>query len=139
MSPRRRPMTRAEVTTRQQHAHAFAVAAELVSSLGHDAGMTQLGNTVASLAVLSGISAGDAICGAVLGERAAGESHAEAVDLLRRATPGTNYAAQLKRLIDAKGDAQYSAMLITEARAAELMVSARNLLVGMDAVIRGLP
>lgn len=61
-------MTRAEVTTRQQHAHAFAVAAELVSSLGHDAGMTQLGNTVASLAVLSGISAGDAICGAVLGD-----------------------------------------------------------------------
>jgi hypothetical protein len=70
MPPRTRKMTRTEVRTRAQHAHAFLTAADLVVDLGHDAGIDDLGNTIGSLAVLAGIAAGDAICGAVLGERA---------------------------------------------------------------------
>lgn len=132
-------MTRADAVTRQQHAHAFLAAAELVTELGHDAGITPTGNTVASLAVLAGIAAGDSICGAVLGQRAAGDSHNEAVKLLRQAAPNANYSAQLRRLTDSKSESQYSTELITDARAAELMVSARNIVAGADAVLRKLP
>lgn len=66
MPTRTRKMTRTEVRTRAQHAHAFLTAADLVVDLGHDAGIDDLGNTIGSLAVLAGIAAGDAICGAVL-------------------------------------------------------------------------
>jgi hypothetical protein len=133
-----RVMTRVEVEVRRQHAHAFLVAAELVAELGEDAGMANTGNTVGSLVVLSGIASADAICGAVLGHRAAGDNHAEAVKLLKQAVPGKNYAAQLRRLVDSKSESQYSASLITEARAAELTVSARKLMDGADEVLRTL-
>jgi hypothetical protein len=65
----------------------------LVAELGEDAGMANTGNTVGSLAVLSGIASADTVCGAVLGHRAAGDNHAEAVKLLKQAVPGKNYAA----------------------------------------------
>ena len=88
MPARTRPMTRADASTRQRHAHAFLNAANLVIELGDEAGIPDIGNTVGSLAVLAGIAAGDAICGATLGQRAAGESHGEAVALLRRSERG---------------------------------------------------
>ena len=132
-------MTRADAVVRLQHAHEFFAAAELVTDLGEDAGVANTGNTVGSLAVLSGIASADAICGAVLGHRAAGDSHSEAVKLLKQAVPGANYPAQLRRLIDSKSESQYSTSLITEARAAELMVSARKLMEGADRVLRKLP
>lgn len=134
-----RTMTRADAKVRQQHAHAFLVAAELVADLGEDAGIANTGNTVGSLVVLSGIASADAICGAVLGHRAAGDSHADAVKLLKQAMPGESYAAQLRRLIDSTSESQYSTSLITDARAAELMVSARKLMTGADEVLRALP
>lgn len=83
-------MTHAEVRTRAQHAHAFLTAADLVVDLGHDAG----------------IDAGDAICGAVLGERSAGQDHGDAVAMLRRTEPGTRLAQHLARLIDSKTETQ---------------------------------
>lgn len=83
MSARTTRMTGAEVRTRAQHAHAFLTAADLVADLGHDAGIDDLSNTVGSLAVLAGIAAGDAICGAALGERSASQSHGDAVTMLR--------------------------------------------------------
>jgi hypothetical protein len=92
-----RAMTRVEAEVREQHAHAFLVAAELVAELGQDA-----------------------------------------VKSLKQAVPGKNYAAQLRRLVDSKSESQYSALLITEARAAELMVSARKLVDGADEVLRTL-
>jgi hypothetical protein len=139
MTVKVRAMTRADAVVRQQHARAFFTAAELVSELGDDAGMTNTGNTIGSLAVLAGIAAADAICGATLGHRAAGDSHADAVKLVKQAVPGTNYSAQLRRLIDSKSESQYSTSLITDARAAELMVSAQKLLDGADEVLRSLP
>ena len=97
MTPRTRPMTRADVQVRAQHAHSFIEAADLVDQLGEEAGIPQRGNTIGSLAVLAGIAASDAICGAILGIRAAGEGHSEAVDLLRSTEPGKRLAAHLRR------------------------------------------
>ena len=138
MRARTRKMTAAEVRTRAQHAHAFLTAADLVLDLGNDAGIDDLGNTVGSLAVLAGIAAGDAICGAVLGERSAGPDHGEAVAMLRRTEPGKRLAQHLGRLIDSKTEIQYSPLLLTEARAAELMKAAQRLVDGMDEVLRTL-
>jgi hypothetical protein len=136
MVSRTRSMTRVEATARQRHAHAFIEAADLVLDLGDDAGIPDLGNTVGSLAVLAGIAAGDAICGATLGRRAAGESHGEAVTLLRQTEPGKRLAASLSRLIDSKTEVQYAATILTESRARDLMKAARRLVEGMDEIMR---
>ncbi|BDZ54871.1 hypothetical protein DSM26151_29350 [Agromyces marinus] len=108
MPPRTRKMTRTEVRTRALHAHAFLTAA------------------------------GDSICGAVLGERAAGQDHGDAVAMLRRTEPGKRLAQHLARLIDSKTETQYSPLLLTEARAADLLKAARRLVDGMDDVLRTL-
>jgi hypothetical protein len=109
------------------------MAAELVETLADDAGIDSKANLIGSLAVLAGIAASDAICGAALGERAAGENHAEAVSVLKRATPpGDSSSAQLKRLLDAKTTTQYSPILIGDAKASELLTTARRLLGTME-------
>jgi len=131
-------MTGREVRTRAQHAHAFLTAADLVADLGHDAGIADLGNTIGSLAVLAGIAAADAICGAALGERSAGHNHGDAVNMLRRTEPGNRLGQHLTRLIDSKTETQYSSLLLSETRAAELLRAARRLVDGMDDVLRAL-
>lgn len=136
MANRTRTITRAEVVTRQRNAHAFVDAAELVLDLGADAGIADLGNTVGSLAVLAGIAAGDAICGATLGRRAAGESHGEAVTLLRQSEPGKRLAASLSRLLDSKSEVQYAATIMTSSRARDLLKIAERLVDGMDEIVR---
>ncbi len=135
MTERRKAMTRADVLTRQSHAHAFLDSARLIHELGADAGIEPLGNTIASLAVLAGIAASDAICGAEVSERA-GENHFDAVKLLRQVTPGKSCAAQLQRLLDAKPESHYSSRLVTVARAEDLTDQAARLVDEMDAVIR---
>ncbi|MGR0218690.1 hypothetical protein ACULK4_02065 [Agromyces sp. ZXT2-6] len=78
------------------------------------------------------------ICGAVLGERSAGQDHGDAVAMLRRTEPGKRLAQHLARLIDSKTETQYSPLLLTEARAAELLKAARRLVNGMDDVLHTL-
>lgn len=139
MSPKTRPMTRAQSETRRQQAHAFYDAAALVTQLGDTALISHVGNVIGSLAVLSGIAASDAICGLVLGERSAADGHAEAVRLLKLAAPRENYSTQLKRLVDVKSESQYSSSLITDARAVEFMYSAGKLLAGAEKIFRERP
>lgn len=137
MSARMQRMSATDVSTRATHARAFLTAAELIESLGEDAGIESRTNILGALAVLAGIAASDAICGNALGERAAGENHANAVAILKRATPpGDPAAAQLKRLLDAKTTTQYSPMLLGESKSSELLPAARRLVDGMDAKLR---
>ncbi len=61
-----------------------------------------------SLAIHAGINAADAVCGARLGERAAGEDHDQVLTLLRQAGPdGTNVEKELRRLLPLKTKAEY--------------------------------
>jgi hypothetical protein len=130
-------MSASDVSTRATHARAFLAAAELIDSLGEDAGIESRTNMLGALAVLAGIAASDAICGRALGERAAGENHADAVVVLKRATPpGDSAPAQLKRLLDAKTTTQYSPMLLGESKSSELLSTARRLVDGMEAKLR---
>ena len=61
-----------------------------------------------SLAIHAGINAADAVCGARLGERAAGEDHDQVLLLLRQAGPdGTKVEKELRRLLPLKTKAEY--------------------------------
>jgi hypothetical protein len=61
-----------------------------------------------SLAIHAGINAGDAVCGARLGERAAGEDHDQVLSLLRQAGPdGAKVEKELRRLLPLKTKAEY--------------------------------
>ena len=61
-----------------------------------------------SLAIHAGINAADAVCGARLGERAAGEDHDQVLTLLRQAGPdGTKVEKELRRLLPLKTKTEY--------------------------------
>ena len=131
-------MTVGDIRQRSKHARGFVDAAELVRDFATDAGITSAPNIVASLAVLAGIAASDAICGLALGKRAGGESHSAAVSLLATATVnGAAYARDLQRLVSVKTDVQYSAMAVTDLSADDLLRWARRLLAGMESELRG--
>ena len=61
-----------------------------------------------SLAIHAGINSADAVCGARLGERAAGEDNDHVLMLLRQAGPdGTKVEKELRRLLPLKTKAEY--------------------------------
>ena len=130
--PRDRPMDRHEVDVRARHARSYLQAAQLVHDLGDDADVDTVTTVVASLAVLSGIAAADAICGRSLGRRSASTSHGDAVALLATVTGGKPLSNDLSRLVTAKTNVHYSSMLITAATAEDLLSYARRLVDGMD-------
>ena len=69
---------------------------------------------VASLAVLAGIAASDAACCAVLGRRARGESHYDAVQVLGEIEGAERAAEALRRLIGLKDGAQYGLQFMSQ-------------------------
>ncbi len=61
-----------------------------------------------SLAIHAGINSADAVCGARLGQRAAGEDHDQVLVLLRQAGPdGAEVERELRRLLPLKTKAEY--------------------------------
>lgn len=72
-----------------------------------------LSDAEVTLLVLAGIAAADVICCGRLGVYAHGESHQEAVALLRRAAPGS--AKHLNTLLGSKTKAEYSHLGVSEA------------------------
>jgi hypothetical protein len=97
-------VTKARLAKAQQ----FFAAAERLRGDSGDEG--QMGDACVTLLVHAGIAASDAICGSALKEYAVGESHAEAIGLLRRVRPdGDQLAESLSRLLRLKSQAGYSA------------------------------
>lgn len=119
-------MTAHHVRVRRRHAESYLSAADLVVELGDDADVDAIANVVGSLAVLAGIAAADAICGRALGERSASESHADAVTLLAKVS-GDRLAPTLRRLLQSKSDSQYSPLLLSAARARDMLEWSRKL------------
>lgn len=77
-----------------------------------DAAASELGAerfiAASSLAVHAGINASDAVCGARLGERAAGDSHDQVLALLKTAgKDGVEVEKELRRLLPLKTKAEY--------------------------------
>ena len=81
-----------------------------------------------SLAVHTGISAGDAICGARTGQRAAGADHGQAVALLGQAgREGKDAARLLTRLMPLKNRAEYEPQDVPKASAARAVDQAERI------------
>lgn len=93
-------------------------------------------NLVASGAVLAGIAAADAICCSRSGQRAASESHQDAVALFRRALPTDkkNLATTLGRLLSVKTPAQYGARPLSASMASTALRQATQLVEAAEAL-----
>lgn len=130
-------MTAQEVKTRAEHARGHLRAAELVATFDDDFDSSAVANVIAALAVLSGIAAGDAICGHELGVRSNSGNHADAVKLLATSATGSKAASHLSDLIAIKGEAHYSPANITTARGNDAVKHATRLLDSMEKSLRG--
>jgi hypothetical protein len=93
---RTKPVAAAQVRAYAGKAEEYAAAAVNELELGRCVAAT-------SLAIHAAINAADAVCGARLGMRAAGEDHDQVLTLLRQAGPdGAEIEADLRRLLPLK-------------------------------------
>ena len=118
-----RPAGRTQAATRLADAHAFLqqaeISAELIDGPRRDA-------TVVSSAVLAGIAAADAACGARLGEIAVG-SHDSAPRLLKQVVGSERSVTALSRLLSLKSTSQYAGDVVGFRHATEAIERARRL------------
>ncbi|NAZ86228.1 DNA-binding protein [Kineococcus indalonis] len=115
-----------EGRVRLEQARAFLEVAELVLEESDDGLATP--QVAASLAVLCGIAASDAVCCSRLGRRSRGQDHRQAVDLLAGVRPdGPAMAKDLRRLLEIKDQAHYAATMVSAARAEQAVQWARRL------------
>lgn len=121
------PCSRDQARVRQEHAEKYLEVAELVAAESAD--VPASATVSASLAVLAGIAASDAACGARMGLRARGQDHRHAVELLGRVTGSAAAVRGLGRLLDAKDAAHYGVIHLSGAelrgvlRAAQAVVA----------------
>lgn len=98
---RTRSVSAAQVRAYAAKAEEFADAAASDFGAGRNIAAT-------SLAIHAGINSADAVCGARLGTRAAGEDHDQVLALLRQAGPdGAEVERELRRLLPLKTKAEY--------------------------------
>jgi hypothetical protein len=98
---RTKPVSSAQVRAYAGKADEFADAAASEVLAGRYIAAT-------SLAIHAGINAADAVCGARLGERAAGDDHDQVLSMLRQAGPdGAKVEKELRRLLPLKTKAEY--------------------------------
>ena len=86
-----------------------------------------MGVAATSLAIHAGINAADAVCGARIGKRAAGEDHDHVLTLLRQAGPdGAEVERELRRLLPLKTKAEYGPDDIARSTAAKAVERAER-------------
>lgn len=115
------PCSAADAQNRFTQARKFAEVARLVADEGHD---VEFSSAATSLCVLAGIAASDAACCKELGERARGQDHREAAELLERVEPGGREVSQsLRKLLNVKDKSQYA---FTDVGGSELRAALRQ-------------
>jgi hypothetical protein len=92
-----------------------------------------------SLAIHAGINAADAVCGARLQVRSAGQDHNQVIKLLRQTgTDGTALAKELSRLVPMKTKAEYEPDDIPPSVASKAVERAQGCVAIAGRVIRSL-
>lgn len=130
-SARTRQVSAAQVRAYVRKAQEFAAAASELDAERHIA--------ATSLAIHAAINAADAVCGARVGRRAAGESHDQVVSLLTTAgTDGNAVAKDLRRLLPLKTQAEYEPEDIARGVAAKAVERALRCVSIARAVAAGL-
>ena len=122
-------MTASDAIARAAHTRAFLEAATLC--LGENDAAYR--NVSASLSVLAGIAASDAMCGHALREAPHGQDHTEAVNMLARVS--ATGARRLGTLLSAKTTSQYGFSFVTPSRARDMLQQARRLCDEMQALL----
>ncbi|WIB25673.1 hypothetical protein [Curtobacterium sp. MCSS17_015] len=121
-------MDRAAVRRRRDEAEAYYEVVVLCAGSSSHADWKAAGAN----AVLGGIAAADAICGAVLGYHHVGENHAQARRLLDTAcSPDRQPGNHLKRLTDEKSNFQHSSSRVSRSQTDRLVVALERLVVTM--------
>jgi len=121
------PDLRQRAGTAREH---LQVAFERVDYVDGQADPSAAAQVAASNAISAGIAAADAICGAVLGERANDQDHRVSVELLATVkSGGSTLASRLRRLLKDKSLLQYGgyctpAVALTAVRDAQVLVEA---------------
>lgn len=137
-APRRRSCAAEDARVRCRQAAAYLETARLVTSDGSLPADYDYNHVAAGVAVLAAIAASDALCCRLLGERARGQNHRDAVDLLATVRFGEgNPAAQAKRardlsaalatVLDFKDEAHYGTTLLGAAQVRRLIKGADKL------------
>lgn len=117
---RTRAVSAAQVRSYVAKAEEFAEAAASDLEAGRNIAAT-------SLAIHAGINAADAVCGARLGQRAAGQDHEQVLALLSQAGPdGIALAKDLRRLLPLKTKTEYDPDDVAPAVAAKAVERARR-------------
>lgn len=112
MSARTRPCDAGVIAGRMTKAEQFLDAAETIREFADDE--AEVGDAYVTLCIHAGIAAADVICCVNLGQHAIGESHQEAIGLLRTVAPdGGELADALRTLLRMKTRAGYAAAPIT--------------------------
>ena len=110
---RTRSVNAAQVRAYAGKAQEFADAAQSELDAGRFIAAT-------SLAIHAAINAADAVCGARLGQRAAGDDHGQVITLLSRAGPdGVDVERDLRRLIPLKTTVEYEPDDVSQTTAAK--------------------
>lgn len=125
-------MTTADVRVRADASRKFLEVARMVAEDDD----TSYRLVCASLAVLAGIAAGDAICGHALKQRSRGQDHHQAVDLLRTVRNAGPAAKALSTLLDIKDAAQYGTAGLSADKTAQALRAAEAVVSQMDVVLR---
>jgi hypothetical protein len=122
-----------DARNRLRDAEAQLVLAELAGTNSSPADR----KAAASCAVIAGIAASDAACCKALGERMRSQDHRDAIDLLRKVSPGgTEAARRLERLLGLKDQAQYGFEDIGGQRLSSAVRHARALVTFAAEVLR---
>ena len=109
---------------RLDHARHFLEVAEVVHDNDLDASLS----VAASLCVLSGIAAADAASCIALGERARGQDHREAEQVVGRVPGvGDEMAKALRKLLNLKDEAHYGMLYVSRQKTTTTLRSARRL------------
>lgn len=88
--------------------------------------------------MLAGIAASDAACCAVLGTRARGQDHREAVALLSGvAAVGAEMSRDLARLLDLKDNAHYGVFYLSETKARQAVKWAQRMVAAAGTAVLG--
>ncbi len=117
---RTKPVSAALVRAYAAKAQEFSEAAVSEFAAGRSIAAT-------SMAIHAGINSADAVCGARLGKRAAGEDHDQVLDLLRQAGPdGAAVERELRRLLPLKTKAEYEPDDIAPSHAAKAVERAQR-------------
>lgn len=130
---RTQPCSPRQARSRRSHARKFLEVAEIAAEEHKQD--PEYASVAASLAVLSGIAAADAICCSELGERARGQDHNEAETLMRAIEGFEGAAKHLRELLDLKDEAHYGFFDISSPELRRALRRARALLEAADVAI----